>query len=99
MLMLQATDAARAPSRWWKRPEEVADSVVGMMEPAQKARSQAVVEGRGAKEDAELLRPLVAWLAQNFICFGDGPRWSSVFVAVGIGSWVNEIRRREALKI
>ncbi|KAF9876601.1 hypothetical protein CkaCkLH20_06009 [Colletotrichum karsti] len=86
------------PSRWWKRPEEVADTVLSMLGDALRDRFQAVIDGHGTKEDAELLRPLVTWLAQNFICFGDGPRWSSVFVSVAVGSWLNEMKRRESLE-
>ncbi|TDZ67566.1 hypothetical protein CTRI78_v002757 [Colletotrichum trifolii] len=83
------------PSRWWKRPEEVAESVLDMMTPSQKARFEAVLNGKGTKADAALLRPLITWFAHNFICFGDGPRWSSVFVSVGIGSWINNFRALE----
>ncbi|KAI8177087.1 hypothetical protein K4K53_008496 [Colletotrichum sp. SAR 10_77] len=90
-------DKQGQPSKWWKRPEEVANSVLDVMDESQKARFQAVIDGKGTKEDAVMLRALITWLAQNYICFGDGPRWSSVFASVGIGSWVNEFKRREAL--
>lgn len=83
-------------AKYWKTPEEVAACVLDVMTPDEAARFQAVIEGKGTPADEELLRPLIAWFAENFICFGNGPRWSAVFVSVGLGSWIREVRDRVA---
>ncbi|KAF6836538.1 hypothetical protein CPLU01_03573 [Colletotrichum plurivorum] len=85
----------RQPSRWWKRPEEVAEAIVDQLNPSQRVRFQDVIDGNGTKADQDFMRPLITWLSENFICFGDGPRWSSVFVSIAIGSWVNELNAQE----
>lgn len=89
-------DRQKQPSRWWKRPEEVAACIFDEMNPSQRARFQDVIDGKGTKADQDYMRPLITWLSQNFICFGDGPRWSSIFVSVAIGSWLNELNAQEA---
>ncbi|KAK2063067.1 hypothetical protein LY76DRAFT_642733 [Colletotrichum caudatum] len=81
------------PPRYWKTPAEVAGNLLGHLTPDEAARFQAVLEGRGARADEEMMRGMSAWLAQNFVCFGDGPRWSNIAVSVGLGSWIGELRK------
>ncbi|KAK1724127.1 uncharacterized protein BDZ83DRAFT_563736, partial [Colletotrichum acutatum] len=84
------------PSRYWKTPEEVAGNILNQITTDQAVRMQAVAEGKGTPSDGEMMQALVGWLSQNFVCFGDGPRWSTVCVSVGIGSWVRELMERDA---
>ncbi|KAK1981142.1 hypothetical protein LZ30DRAFT_96938 [Colletotrichum cereale] len=84
------------PPRYWKTPEEVAGNLLGQLTPEEKARFQAVLEGRGAPADEERMRGISTWLVQNFACFGDGPRWSNIGVSVALGSWVAELRNGAA---
>ncbi|GKT40254.1 uncharacterized protein ColSpa_00435 [Colletotrichum spaethianum] len=84
------------PSKYWKTPEEVADNVLSQMTPEQAARFQAVTEGKGTRADEDMMRAMVSWLARNFVCFGDGPRWNNISVSVGIGSWIAELRKTDA---
>ncbi|OLN97107.1 hypothetical protein CCHL11_02188 [Colletotrichum chlorophyti] len=83
------------PSKWWKKPEEVATIILDQLTSEERVRFDAVLEGKGTKADEELMRPLITWLAQNFICFGNGPRWGAVFIFVGVGGWLKEIRKVE----
>ncbi|KAJ0312104.1 hypothetical protein COL5a_001784 [Colletotrichum fioriniae] len=84
------------PSRYWKTPEEVAGNILNQITTDQAVRMQAVAEGKGTPSDGEMMQALVGWLSQNFVCFGDGPRWSTVCVSVGIGSWIRELMERDA---
>ncbi|GKT63375.1 hypothetical protein ColTof4_05038 [Colletotrichum tofieldiae] len=83
------------PSKYWKTPEEVAGNVLSQMTPEQAARFHAVAEGRGTHADKEMMRAMVSWLATNFVCFGDGPRWSNISISVGIGSWITELKNAD----
>ncbi|KAK0377603.1 hypothetical protein CLIM01_05003 [Colletotrichum limetticola] len=84
------------PSRYWKTPQEVAGNILSQITTDQAVRMQDVAEGKGTSSDGEMMQGLVGWLSQNFVCFGDGPRWSTVCVSVGIGSWVRELMDRDA---
>ncbi|KXH34820.1 hypothetical protein CSAL01_00401 [Colletotrichum salicis] len=84
------------PSRYWKTPQEIAGNILNEITTDQAVRMQAVAEGKGTLSDGQMMQALVSWLSQNFICFGDGPRWSTVFVSLGIGSWVRELMDRDA---
>ncbi|KAK2040363.1 hypothetical protein LZ31DRAFT_47443 [Colletotrichum somersetense] len=81
------------PPRYWKTPAEVAGNLLGQLTPDETARFEAVLEGRGARGDEEMMQAMSAWLVQNFVCFGDGPRWSNIAVSVGLGSWLGELRK------
>ncbi|KAK2031967.1 hypothetical protein LX32DRAFT_236462 [Colletotrichum zoysiae] len=81
------------PPRYWKTPAEVAGNLLGQLTPEETARFEAVLEGRGARADEEMMRAMSAWLVQNFVCFGNGPRWSNIAVSVGLGSWLGELRK------
>ncbi|GJC99487.1 hypothetical protein CH63R_11549 [Colletotrichum higginsianum IMI 349063] len=84
------------PSKYWKKPEEVAWNVLSQLTPGQATRFQAVIEGKGAPADEEMMRSMITWLAQNYVCFGDGPRWSNISISVGIGSWVKGVNDADA---
>ncbi|TQN66498.1 hypothetical protein CSHISOI_09002 [Colletotrichum shisoi] len=84
------------PSKYWKKPEEVAWNVLSQLTPGQATRFQAVVEGKGAPADEEMMRSMITWLAQNYVCFGDGPRWSNISISVGIGSWIKGVNDADA---
>ncbi|OHW92586.1 regulator-ty1 transposition protein [Colletotrichum incanum] len=84
------------PSKYWKTPEEVAGNALSHMTPEQAARFQAVAEGKGTRADKEMMRTMVTWLVENFVCFGDGPRWSNISISIGIGSWITELKNADA---
>ncbi|KAK1997670.1 hypothetical protein LX36DRAFT_61419 [Colletotrichum falcatum] len=81
------------PPRYWKTPAEVAGNLSSQLTPDESARFQAVLEGRGTRADEEMMHGMSAWLVQNFVCFGDGPRWSNIGVSVALGSWISELRK------
>ncbi|KAJ0168969.1 hypothetical protein CTA2_5733 [Colletotrichum tanaceti] len=83
-------------TKYWKTPEEVAWNILSQLTLGQAARFQAVVEGKGAPADEEMMRSMITWLAQNYVCFGEGPRWSNISISLGIGSWVKRVSEADA---
>ncbi|KAK1569715.1 uncharacterized protein LY79DRAFT_594753 [Colletotrichum navitas] len=90
--VLHDYETTGAQPRYWKTPAEVAENLLSQLTPDEAARFQAVLEGGGTRADKEMLRAMAAWFVQNFVCFGDGPRWSNIGVSVALGSWIGSLR-------
>ncbi|EFQ36460.1 hypothetical protein CGRA01v4_10446 [Colletotrichum graminicola] len=90
--VLHDYETTGAEPRYWKTPAEVADNLLSQLTPEEAARFQAVLEGGGTRADKEMLRAMSGWFVQNFVCFGDGPRWSNIGVSVALGSWIGALR-------
>ncbi|KAF4983241.1 hypothetical protein FZEAL_1308 [Fusarium zealandicum] len=72
---------------WWKGPQELEKIIKSHLEPDEVAELQALIEGRGTQAALNKYSKLIAPLVENFVCFGDAPRWNMVFVSLAIGSW------------
>lgn len=72
---------------WWKTPREVEEFVKRHLQPEEVVELQALIEGRETGAALAKYGPLVEALVQNFVCFGDGPRWNILLVSMMVGGW------------
>ena len=57
-----------------------------------------VVNGKGTHQERAFLKPLIVALAENLICFGDGPRWNFVYISMTVGGWLKHIDAKSLKK-
>ncbi|KAM0273508.1 hypothetical protein ACHAQH_008334 [Verticillium albo-atrum] len=80
------------PPSMWKTPQDVAAMIKSQITGDEAARMDAVAQGRGTDGDAYLLSIIVVHLANAFVCFGDGPRWNTVYLSMAVGSWLKVLQ-------
>lgn len=76
-------------SDFWKTPEQVAEYLVKSLTPED---TQILYDALGGKLSPEAERNVGRRLysfARNAVCFGDGPRWSRLFLSLATGVWVS----------
>ncbi|KAF7563167.1 hypothetical protein G7046_g958 [Stylonectria norvegica] len=75
---------------WWKTPQQVESYVKQHIGTEVYAKLLSVIKGEGSEEEATRFGPLVESLAQNYVCFGNGPRWNAIYVSICVGAWAKQ---------
>lgn len=96
LLVRQEYEAKGQRVEWWKRPQDVEDYVRRHLSPGDVEALQAVAEGRAFCTGFEKFRSLIGSLAQDYVCFGDGPRWNALHVSLTVGGWLEKHQALQA---
>lgn len=78
----------REDLQWWRSPREVESCIRQHLTADELAHLQEVVEGRGSTKAVRAFSSLFETLAQNFVCFGNEPRWNVVHISMTLGAWL-----------
>ncbi|KAH8733979.1 hypothetical protein BGZ61DRAFT_445638 [Ilyonectria robusta] len=74
--------------QWWRNPREVESYIKQHLTTDELAQLQELVEGRGSTKAVRAFSSLFDTLAQNFVCFGNEPRWNVVHISMTLGAWL-----------
>lgn len=74
--------------QWWRNPREVESYIKQHLTEDELAQLQELVEGRGSTKAVRAFYSLFDTLAQNFVCFGNEPRWNVVHISMTLGAWL-----------
>ena len=91
-LIEEEYNALGRPKEHWKKPEEVEQYIKAHVSEDILMALDSVTNGQSPSKVQKSFMSLITSLATNYVCFGDGPRWSFVYISMTVGGWLQNMK-------